>query len=218
MARLTEQKGSIVKAETGKIIGTWFVVSNRFGAVSKDDAFNRLLTQFRKNKLLFSDGIQAKRTTLHQVPLNYLRTTFAAGGFHLLDEDSIEEFLRAGEVPALPIEFGGTAETHFNFPRYYVVRKRDGRTVGMIWFRFDETAFEFIEDKELGEIVKSKEGKQVEVGRSRVNPSKLAIEETVVKKDFDRLSIPDLQDQLEPNFYLVPAGFVEVEKGFFKED
>lgn len=218
MARLTEQKGSIVKAATNKIIGTWFVASNRFGAVSTDDAFNSLLTQFRRNKLLFSDGIQAKRTSLHQVPLNFLRTSFAAGGFHLLEETAIEEFLRQGEVPALPIEFGGTAETYFNFPRYYVVRKRDERIVGMVWFRFDETSFEFIEDKELKEIVESKRGKKVGVGRSLVKPSKLAIEETVMEKDFDRLSIPDLQDQLTPKFYLVPAGFVEVEESFFKED
>ena len=218
MARLTEQKGSIIKAETGKIIGTWFVVSNRFGAVSKDDAFNRLLTQFRKNKILFSDGIQAKRTTLHQVPLNYLRTSFAAGGFHLLEETVVEEFLRAGEVPALPIEFGGTAETYFNSPRYYVVRKRDERIVGMAWFRLDGTSFEFIEDEDLKKIIKAKQGKKVDIPVSARTPSNPVIRETRVKKDFDQLGVPDLQDQLGPNFYLVPAGFVEVEEGFFKED
>jgi len=202
------ERGVIISDRLSKVVGTYFILTQQLGFHTEDKDFKQLLHEIHRDRILYTDGDVVKRRSLHNVPLNTAKAVFASHGFRLLTQAEFDSFSRDDQNPATPPVQEEREDAYWRGIKHYIFRRSDNTSVGMLWLRPSGTIFDSIEDPQLQELVTPSD-KLVSLSVPDTEESKGFIAQRSLELPLTRLSIYDLEQYLYPNYYVVPAGYVE---------
>lgn len=201
---LTDESGVIVDAATEEIVGTWFVNLSKIGFFTEKTKLNDLIESMKQDGVRTIENNYTKQP-LHLLPIETIKLTFAAGGYHMLKS---EDVTRDQNPINPPVNDFDLEDARWKSNKTYVVRIADNRVVALIRQGAQEPA-----------IVSS-----IDPRTTRVLDLAFSQDVTAVRRDYDvegviaenaqelapaGLNTFDLQQQLFPDYFVIPAVFVE---------